>query len=109
MVGIVILAYCIWMIVDPKFYEWLDALDLPVFYAGVYVILVGSLIVIVSSFVRCMFILSDNSFGLKVWQQGESNARTEDNGGFRISDISAIQSLTACDVIISLAPGSKWL
>ncbi|XP_052758742.1 tetraspanin-2A [Galleria mellonella] len=59
--GVSIFALCLWICFEPGFNEWMRILELQKYFIGVYIILIGSLIVMVVSFIGCGAAITENT------------------------------------------------
>ncbi|XP_059061980.1 tetraspanin-2A [Achroia grisella] len=59
--GVSIFALCLWICFEPGFNEWMRTLELQKYFIGIYIILIGSLIIMTVSFVGCVAALAENS------------------------------------------------
>lgn len=67
MFGAAAFGMCIWMRKDPGMEDWVTRLDLWSFYSGVYVVLVASLLVLVTTFLGCCSALTENQRTLQLF------------------------------------------
>ncbi|KAM3967972.1 tetraspanin 2A isoform 2-T2 [Aphomia sociella] len=58
--GLSIFALCLWICFEPGFNEWMKILELQKYFIGIYIILIGSMIVMVVAFIGCGAALMEN-------------------------------------------------
>ncbi|XP_073966842.1 tetraspanin-2A-like [Choristoneura fumiferana] len=58
--GISIFALCLWICIEPGFNEWMRVLELQKYFIGIYIILIGSLVIMVVAFLGCGAALMEN-------------------------------------------------
>lgn len=66
MVGASLFALTIWMASEPNFGEWIRLLDANVYFIGIYVLIIASIIVMIVSFLGCCSALMEHTLGLAV-------------------------------------------
>lgn len=69
MVGASLFALTIWMASEPNFGEWISLLDAQVYFIGIYVLIIASIIVMIVSFLGCCSALMEHTLGLAVVSQ----------------------------------------
>ncbi|XP_025829234.1 tetraspanin-2A [Agrilus planipennis] len=67
MIGASIFALCCWLRFEPGIGEWVTELDLQVFYIGLYILILGAIIMMVVAFIGCLSALQENSLTLFVY------------------------------------------
>lgn len=51
---------------DPGFEEWVQKLDISVYYIGIYILIIAGGIVMITSFIGCCASLTESNLGLMV-------------------------------------------
>lgn len=67
MIGAAIFALTLWIRFEPGLEEWIQKLELEQFYSGVYILLVGAILMMIISFVGCISSLQENQTALLVY------------------------------------------
>lgn len=66
MIGVSIFALCLWIRFEPNMGDWLEKLNATQIYSGIYVLIIGSVIVMVVAFIGCMSALQESALLLLV-------------------------------------------
>ncbi|XP_067000765.1 tetraspanin-2A [Anabrus simplex] len=66
-VGAGLFGLAMWMKLEPGFADWIERLDIEEFYAGIYVLICGAVIIMIVSFVGCWSSLMENTRLLAVF------------------------------------------
>lgn len=64
MIGAAIFGLCLWLRFEPGIQEWVEDLHIEDFYIGLYILIVGSIIVMVVAFLGCLSALQENTVTL---------------------------------------------
>lgn len=54
----------VWIRSDPSFEEWVQILDIYVYYIGIYILIIASVIVMIVSFLGCCSALMEHTSAL---------------------------------------------
>lgn len=65
--GLALFGLSIWIVAEPNYAEWLTLLDANVYYIGLYVLILASIIVMIVSFLGCGVALMEHQLGLLVF------------------------------------------
>ncbi|XP_059481783.1 tetraspanin-2A-like [Neocloeon triangulifer] len=65
--GIAIIALSLWMLLDNDFQEWVSMLEIPQFFAGIYVLLICGIVVMLVCILGCLGALMEQSGKLKLF------------------------------------------
>lgn len=60
MIGASIFALCLWLRFEPGLEDWIDKLELKIYYTGVYILIIGSIVVMIVAFIGCVSALQEN-------------------------------------------------
>jgi hypothetical protein len=72
LVGLGLFAFSIWVRFEPDFGQWVSILDIYSYYIGVYILIVVSVVVLITSFLGCCSALMEHGLALLiVSMQGE--------------------------------------
>lgn len=55
-----------WIRAEPGFEEWVRMLDIWIYYAGIYILIFGGAIIMITSFLGCCVSLVEHKLGLLV-------------------------------------------
>jgi hypothetical protein len=64
--AIAVIALSMWMLLDPDFQEWVYMLEVPQFYAGIYVLLICGIVVMLVCILGCLGALMEQTGKLKI-------------------------------------------
>lgn len=64
LMGSAMFGLCMWLKFDPGFQELIDMLDVDEFYIGIYILLTGSIFVVIITFIGCGVALMEHIVGL---------------------------------------------
>lgn len=65
-VGAGLFGLTLWIRAEPGFEEWIAVLDIYAYYIGVYILIFGSIIVMVVSFLGCCSALMEHTLALYI-------------------------------------------
>lgn len=66
MLGGSLFGLSVWMASEPNFGEWLRMLDAQLYFIGIYVLILASIIIMVVSFLGCCSALMEHTQGLGI-------------------------------------------
>lgn len=66
-VGGALFALTIWMASEPNFGEWITMMDAQVYYIGIYILIIASIVVMIVSFLGCCSALMEHTQGLGLY------------------------------------------
>lgn len=71
LVGLGLFAFSIWIRVEPGFEEWVQILDIYSYYIGVYILILVSVLVLITSFLGCCSALMEHGVALMIVSIGD--------------------------------------
>jgi hypothetical protein len=78
--AIAVIALSMWMLLDPDFQEWVYMLEVPQFYAGIYVLLICGIVVMLVCILGCLGALMEQTGKLKIVSSTREQERERDPG-----------------------------
>jgi hypothetical protein len=72
--AIAVIALSMWMLLDPDFQEWVYMLEVPQFYAGIYVLLLCGIVVLLVCILGCLGALMEQTGKLKIVSREANSA-----------------------------------